>query len=337
MLFGVAVVICVLAGWCSPVAAAVCYDVLLQIAAVDGHFRSPLVLISAIAISLVAGLRARPQVSGVCVLTFWYLIQTDLWEGYFFPTDVDTAVFLALVLAAPWAGGVALRNTLLTRARDAERFELQLEEERERTVKALHGSVAASLTSVVLRSEALAMSTEGRTAEASQQIAEDARRAMREVRELIRFMRDDGTPQSTASLQHTEPTENACLATTLHELAEELRGHGFTVVETGINEAALGGIQLAHIGEVAREVRTNILKYADSSRPVIIAAVRDEAAVTVAIQNAIASKQRDIHMTTGIGLADAEALVHTDGAQLTHGYDGDEWRYELVVPLQPSR
>lgn len=320
------------------------FAVLLQIGAAVVALRSPLTAVGAIVLALIVALRARPRVSGVCVAALWYFIQVDVRSVVLVPVDLNTAVFVALMFATAWAGGTALRNTLTTRAKDSEAFQQRLEEERDRAVKALHGSVATSLTSVVLRSEALAMGSSGKTAESAQLIAEDARRAMQEVRALIRFMRDDAAenedmsldPRAAQAAQNSRAQPPTPICGTLADLADALRSHGFTVIETGLNDHVLGGISLGNIESVCRELQTNILKYADAEKPVIVAAVRDEEAVTVAVQNAIADRQRDVHMTTGIGLEDAQELVRLDGAVLRHGYVDDLWRSDLIIPVSPT-
>lgn len=332
LVYALACVVALVAGWFAPAGAAAAFAVLLQIGAANEALRSPLTVVGAIVLALIVALRARPRVSGICVAALWYFIQVDVGSGVLVPVDIDTAVFVALMFATAWAGGTALRNTLTTRAKDSAAFQQQLEEERDRTVKALHGSVAASLTSVVLRSEALAMSSAGGAAASAQLIADDARRAMQEVRALIRFMRDDD--EEALQTSGTQPAAPICEA--LSDLADALRSHGFTVIETGLNTHVLGDVQLGHIESVCRELRTNILKYADAKKPVIVAAVRDEEAVTVAVQNAIAARQRDVHMTTGIGLEEAEELVRLDGAVLRHGYKDDVWRSDLIIPVSAA-
>lgn len=341
LVYTLACVVALVAGWFAPASATAAFAVLLQVGAAVEALRSPLTVVGAIVLALIVALRARPRVSGICVAALWYFIQVDVGSGVLVPVDIYTAVFVALMFATAWAGGTALRNTLTTRAKDSAAFQQQLEEERDRTVKALHGSVATSLTSVVLRSEALAMSSSGQTAESAQLIADDARRAMQEVRALIRFMRDDAADLEGAVVNpqapqppRAEPAAPICVA--LADLADALRSHGFSVIETGLNDHVLGGIRLGHIESVCRELQTNILKYADAEKPVIVAAVRDEEAVTVAVQNAIADRQRDVHMTTGIGLEDAQELVRLDGAVLRHGYVDDLWRSDLIIPVSPT-
>ena len=341
LVYTLACVVALVAGWFAPASATAAFAMLLQVGAAVEALRSPLTVVGAIVLALMVALRARPRVSGICVAALWYFIQVDVGSGVLVPVDIYTAVFVALMFATAWAGGTALRNTLTTRAEDSAAFQQQLEEERDRTVKALHGSVATSLTSVVLRSEALAMGSSGQTAESAQLIADDARRAMQEVRALIRFMRDDAADLEGAVVNpqapqppRAEPATPICVA--LADLADALRSHGFSVIETGLNDHVLGGIRLGHIESVCRELQTNILKYADAEKPVIVAAVRDEEAVTVAVQNAIADRQRDVHMTTGIGLEDAQELVRLDGAVLRHGYVDDLWRSDLIIPVSPT-
>nr|WP_231699210.1 histidine kinase [Corynebacterium lujinxingii] len=209
---------------------------------------------------------------------------------------------------------------------DAHRLQQQIEDERERAVLALHGSVASSLTSVVLRSEALAMSGDPQISEAAQLIASDARRSMQEVRDLIRFMRDDSPTAPQDSAPHVR------LLDAFTNLAADLRAHGFPVVETGLTENVLGTAQLEPAARVCRELATNILKYGDASRPVVIAALQGEDELTVAVQNTIASQQRDTHMSTGIGLEEAQQLAAAHGASLTWHAESGSWRYELAVP-----
>lgn len=344
LIYTLACVAVVVAGWFAPASAAAAFAVLLQIGAANEELRSPLTVVGAIALALIVSLRTAPRVSVVCVAVLWYFIQVDVRGGVLVPLDLNTAVFAALMFASAWAGGTALRATLTTRAKDSAAFQQRLEDERDRAVKALHGSVATSLTSVVLRSEALAMGSSGQTAESAQLIADDARRAMQEVRALIRFMRDDAAenedmpldPRAAQAAQNSRAQPATPICGALADLADALRSHGFTVIETGLNDHVLGGVRLNHIESVCRELQTNILKYADAEKPVIVAAVRDEEAVTVAIQNAIADRQRDVHMTTGIGLEDAQELVRLDGAVLRHGYEDDLWRSDLIIPVSPA-
>lgn len=323
-----AIILVAVSALCAPLPAVITTGILLQIVAVHPELRSPVVIFGMLSVVVAVAMVRHPLVSGVCALCLWYLALTGIAAGDFIPEDLESAAILGALFVAAWAGAIVLRESIISRHHDSERFKHQIEEEREKTVKALHGSVAASLTSVVLRSESMAMTATDSSREESLLIAEDARRAMREVRELIRFMRADAGSDFENSAAREPYTLYENLTTTMGTL----RSHGFTVIDSGVNEESLSRIQLAHGYTVFRELKTNILKYGDRDKPVILAAVSDDDALTVAIQNSIADATPDVHMTTEIGLRDASSLVHSDGGTLTFNTDGATWRCELTFP-----
>lgn len=310
----------------TPLTATVSAAVLTQFAASYPEFSSPFVVLALFALTAVLASRLPISQAGLLGLILWYLAQTELADGVWLPDAPLTAAILGAQMLAAGAAGWALRRSAKRRQAESERLQRRIEEERERAVLALHGSVAASLTSVVLRSESLAMSGDHQVAQAAQLIAADARRSMQEVRDLIRFMRGDDSPLT----QH--PTPNGSVLDAFTALTEDLRGHGFTVVESGLSSEVLKNVQLEPVSQVCRELATNILKYGDPACPVIVAALRGDNGVTVAVQNTIAARQRDTHMTTGIGLRETRDLVASHGGTLTWNTEGGTWRYELTLP-----
>ncbi len=318
------------AAFFSPIAAGLGYGFLLQLSALETEYRSAILIIGMFAVAAVVGLRLPTRLSLPIVFYLWYLAQTDFPSGIYFPIALGTAAFLAVLLLAAWAAGWILRAFLLTRERQAERLKEELERERDRTVKALHGSVAASLTSVVLRSEALAMVGDEKTAQAARLIADDARRSMQEVRQLIRFMRSESPEESTASDAFAPPALNV----TLRTFTESLRSHGYSVTETGLNGAGLRAIALRHAPSAFREIETNVIKYADKNRPVIVAAVEDDAEIEIVVQNYGTGEDRAVEMSTGVGLGEISSLLREDGASFDAGYRGDAFRYHLTVPKE---
>ncbi|WP_087117860.1 sensor histidine kinase [Corynebacterium urinipleomorphum] len=326
--FHLVVVLGALSALLCPVPAAATMGVLLQLSATYPELQSPIMVFGVLTTVVLVALRSAPAVSAVCAVALWYLALTSVTSKDFFPDDGETAAILGALLLAGWAGALVLRETLIKRRQESTQFTRRLEDERERTVKALHGSVAASLTSVVLRSESMAMKAEDSSREESLLIAEDARRAMREVRELIHYMRTD----SESAFESSAMREPYTLYENLTTITGKLRSHGFTVVDSGVNEETLSCIQLAHGYTVFRELKTNILKYADRSKPVIVAVVNEDDTLTVAIQNTIAGGEPGVHMTTEIGLKDAAELVESDGGALSFTSDGTTWRCELAFP-----
>ncbi|WJY58817.1 Histidine kinase [Corynebacterium afermentans subsp. lipophilum] len=320
----------IVAAFFAPVTAGLGYGFLLQFSNVAPEYRSAIIIIGMFAIATVLGLRIPARYSLPLLAYLWYLAQTDFPSGVYFPISFETAIFLFVLLLVAWAVGWILRAFLITRERQADRLKAELERERERTVKALHGSVASSLTSVVLRSEALAMSGDEQTAKAAKLIAEDARRSMQEVRQLIRFMRSD----DPAAFNEDTATHTPALGEALRSFSDTLRSHGYTVAESGLQGEGLNSISLRHAPSAFREIQTNVIKYADKHRPVIVAAVEDDNDVQILVQNIGALEAQAVEMSTGVGLGEVSSLLKEDGATLDAGYHGEAFRYHLTVPKE---
>ena len=320
----------IVAAFFAPVTAGLGYGFLLQFSAVAPEYRSAIIIIGMFAVVAVVGLRLPARYSLPLMAYLWYVAQTDFLSGVYFPISFATAIFLLVLVLVAWAVGWILRAFLITRERQADRLKAELERERERTVKALHGSVASSLTSVVLRSEALAMSGDEQTAKAAKLIAEDARRSMQEVRQLIRFMRSD----DTAAFNEDSATRTPTLSEALRSFSDTLRSHGYTVAESGLQGEGLNSISLRHAPSAFREIQTNVIKYADKNRPVIVAAVEDDNDVQILVQNFGAPQEHAVEMSTGVGLGEVASLLEEDGAALQAGYHGGAFRYHLTVPKE---
>lgn len=320
----------IVAAFFAPVTAGLGYGFLLQFSNVAPEYRSAVIIMGMFAIISVVGLRLPARYSLPLMAFLWYVAQTDFLAGVYLPISFATAVFLLVLVIVAWAVGWILRAFLITRERQADRLKAELERERERTVKALHGSVASSLTSVVLRSEALAMSGDEQTAKAAKLIAEDARRSMQEVRQLIRFMRSDDPAEFSEDKTMSTPTLDDCL----RSFSDTLRSHGYTVTESGMHGEGLSSIALRHAPSAFREIQTNVIKYADKHRPVIVAAVEDDNDVQILVQNFGAPQEQAVEMSSGVGLGEVASLLAEDGATLDAGYHGEAFRYHLTVPKE---
>ena len=320
----------IVAAFFAPVATGLGYGFLLQFSTVAPEYRSAIIIIGMFAIAAVVGLRVPARLSLPLLAYLWYLAQTDFPSGVYFPISFETATFLFVLLLVAWAVGWIFRAFLITRERQAERLKAELERERERTVKALHGSVASSLTSVVLRSEALAMSGDEQASKAAKLIAEDARRSMQEVRQLIRFMRSD----DPSAFREEETMSAPPLSEALKSFSDTLRSHGYSVTESGMHGEGLNSIALRHAPSAFREIQTNVIKYADKHQPVIVAAVEDDNDVQILVQNFGTPEERAVEMSTGVGLGEVASLLAQDGAVLDAGYHGEAFRYHLTVPKE---
>ena len=174
------------------------------------------------------------------------------------------------------------------------------------------------------------MSGDKQTAKAAKLIAEDARRSMQEVRQLIRFMRSD----DPSALPEEETVTAPPLIDALKSFSDALRSHGYTVAESGMHGECLKSIALRHAPAAFREIQTNVIKYADKNRPVIVAAVEDDNDVQILVQNFGAPQEHAVEMSTGVGLGEVASLLEEDGAALDAGYQGEAFRYHLTVPKE---
>lgn len=174
------------------------------------------------------------------------------------------------------------------------------------------------------------MSGDEQTSKAAKLIAEDARRSMQEVRQLIRFMRSD----DPSAFREEETISAPPLSEALKSFSDTLRSHGYTVTESGMHGESLNSIALRHAPSAFREIQTNVIKYADKQRPVIVAAVEDENDVQILVQNFGARQEQAVEMSTGVGLGEVASLLAEDGATLDAGYHGKAFRYHLTVPKE---
>ena len=174
------------------------------------------------------------------------------------------------------------------------------------------------------------MSGDKQTAKAAKLIAEDARRSMQEVRQLIRFMRSD----DPSALPEEETVTAPPLIDALKSFSDVLRSHGYMVAESGLQGEGLKSIALRHAPGAFREIQTNVIKYADKNRPVIVAAVEDDNDVQILVQNFGAPQEHTVEMSTGVGLGEVASLLEEDGAALDAGYQGEAFRYRLTVPKE---
>lgn len=174
------------------------------------------------------------------------------------------------------------------------------------------------------------MSGDEQTSKAAKLIAEDARRSMQEVRQLIRFMRSD----DPSAFREEETMSAPPLSEALKSFSDTLRSHGYTVTESGMHGESLNSIALRHAPSAFREIQTNVIKYADKNRPVIVAAVEDDNDVQILVQNFGAPQEQAVEMSTGVGLGEVASLLAEDGATLDAGYQGKAFRYHLTVPKE---
>lgn len=174
-----------------PLWAAAAYSALFAICAWHTEWRSFLLVAwSAVIVGLIS--YRRPWTHAVIPgLVLVLLSIIDPIHGVLPSLDLFSFLLVAAINVAGIIVGVALKKA----HQRQQAAEQRSQEYRHALMTTLHDSVATTLTSVVMRSETLGlMGTNPKLKENSAAIADDARKAMGEVRDLLRLMENEDEP-----------------------------------------------------------------------------------------------------------------------------------------------
>lgn len=194
-------------------------------------------------------------------------------------------------------------------------------------VRTLHDSVASSLTSVVMRAETLKLDPCLREEhhDIVSAISEDTRKAMEEVRQLIRKLNDDEWSISAEPLvEGDDPVE---------EFINYISGHGFTV-NVRDSDGVLADLprRLPEAGLLLRELATNLIKYANPHYDVELCATNGQGQdFAFTMTNECLDKQTQIHLSTGLGLQELEHIVARSGGKLIYWHTGTRWHTKVTL------
>ncbi|GAA1471583.1 hypothetical protein GCM10009604_06650 [Corynebacterium aurimucosum] len=306
-----------------PLAAACGYGALFALAMWCPDWRSFLLLAWSPVIVGIVAFRTRWLWALPPAVVYTYLVTTDPSIKYlpdFDPLNLSTPLILYAVAIVI---GAALRKTRDQRLAAEQRAAKQ----REALMTALHDSVAATLTSVVMRSETLALTqTDPSAADSAEAIANDARRAMGEVRDLLRVMKNESVTQGVKSLEDD-----------LDTMVSFLNSHGFHC-EAQINVGKNGKLALPEkLSLVFSELAINILKYARPESRVSIEATGSSKSIDLVITSEIAAQQSRQYMTTNLGLGEIARRVRRMHGSFGSGKEGDHWVTRLSLPTAHLR
>ena len=266
-----------------------------------------------------------------CVL-LCYSGTIDPPGGIYFPADPLATLIWAVLLAGPVLIGRTLHQLARQRGELVEQWQQDVRGRREALARTLHDSVATSLTSIVMRAEALSLrrGIDDGTRNDLTSIADQARVSMQEVRSLLRVLSEGAAPRGTAS----EPS----VAEQLNNAAELLRAHGFTVAMT-VNYQGLGcnADSLVVLRQILTEVVTNVTKYAERSSTVTIDTTDRDSDVVIGVSNPVRDGRREEHLATGLGLPGISQLAGSIGGKITTVSDAAHWRTELKLPRTVAR
>lgn len=283
-------------------------------------FIAPLMVIAVISQgNVVAGI--------VGSIILWYAGSINPTASIFLPTDLMAATVWAIFLALSVMVGWILNRNIIQRRKLIGQWEADVENRRQELGQALHDSVAASLTSVIMRLEAaqLQRSLSVETKAELLGIAEQARESMREVRNLLKVLSKGSSPQSSDLAPR--------IAVQLEKLAERFKEHGFTVSMTCHHLFLyISAEQRVTIRAVLSEVATNIIKYAEPGSTVGISLAHQHGYATISIANKVKDSQHDPLLSTGIGLTTASSLMEGIGGKITTVSGKADWSTELCIP-----
>lgn len=246
----------------------------------------------------------------------WYLGATDIAALDFLPRSADTALLLAVVLAAAVFAGHSIGRGHRTRLQILREWERDIHARRLATAQTLHDTVARSLTSIVLRADALRLRSSSDSDSALLAIADTARQSTAEVNDLLHVLAEDSEPVSASEMSLERLT---------NETAEFLRDHGFRVEVRAPGQFDVAYPQLRVAREVLAELATNVLRYADSTSTVLI----DVDEERLEMRNRVPSMQAS-SLGSGMGLQWASQLARAHQGLLITSVDSGVWTARLT-------
>lgn len=210
-----------------------------------------------------------------------------------------------------------------------ERWEHDVTQHRLDIARDLHDSVAARLTSIVMRTQALTLNRDldPHTVAQLDTIADESRRSTAEVRRLIHAL----TAEDPVI---TRPGEVPSIRETLAEAAEFGRSHGFDVrLTTNVTEPHYPDDVRSAVRGILREATINATKYAPPESVITIMAAEKDGGLHVSLSNVIdEDAKHDPTMSSGVGIHSMDALAGEIGATLSAQPIAGFWHLELDIP-----
>ena len=262
-------------------------------------------------------------------LFLWYVGSVDVFYGRYLPVDWLAFALSGLILCLPVAIGYSLYRSGWQQKQLKKQWDTDVKTRRETLGRILHDSVASSLTSLIMRLEAMSMqkSLDDETRQEMVDLAEQARLSMKEVRELLHTLSTDDSPRPH------EPAPSVVAQVQL--MAGALKEHGFTVKISGnISDLRLTADDLVVLQEVLRELSTNIVKYAEPASTVVINFADTSASVMLKISNVPSTGQHRTLLTSGMGIPALSQVMESMGGSLAIVSSLEQWTTELDIPRE---
>lgn len=254
------------------------------------------------------------------------LIATTILTGFYSPANKklmfdaqSLTVFLIMLFVASAIG----RAIYTLRNKEHER-QVTAQNRKHKMVNLLHDSVAADLTALISRLEALKIEYPSATS-SIQACSDKARHAMESTRELLR--EKDASPSLSKS-----KTTTINLTTVIVEAIQELKSHGYTV------KSSIDPIPKCHsnysgqlIQECLKEALTNVIKYASPASVVELNVKSNNNTLYISIQNALSSIH-SIDSSNGLGLESLRQKLSFMGATINIHNSKNHWKVTFKIP-----
>ena len=296
--------------------------------AMEPECRNVVSVFGALIIVWVIAYRGFGATSILSVVGLSYLGSIEPTDGEWIPPAEISSILVFVFFGISAVAGKALKKYVDRQSRKQSELTALLDRERRATTKTLHDAVASTITSIVLRSEVLAIDPEigPEQRSAVKEIAQDGREAMEEVSALLRHL---SSPLKRAPSR--EPIDS--LYYQLSSFIGFISSHGF-VVERRPNINNLSAMYCSYeIHYVLRELGTNIIKYAEPKSFVHLAAEAGKDVVTISICNRIALQQSPSFETTHLGIEGMEETLKSLGGEFKYGYEQNVWTTFMTIPV----
>ncbi|MEJ5929198.1 histidine kinase [Corynebacterium sp. H128] len=186
----------------------------------------------------------------------------------------------------------------------------------------LHDTVAADLTSLTVRLEALAITTPDKASQL-QTCAQLARKTMADTRTLLQELNEP--------IDQTTSRPVPALNETLHEVTELLRSHNFNVQTT--TELTSFPSQ-EHINralhQCLHEIATNAIKYAAPSSTILFTAFIDNERIEITMTNEY-SPNHNIKNSSKLGLESIRKRLAAINGVMTIQQTSKQWKIALAI------
>lgn len=263
-------------------------------------------------------------------LALWYVGSINLFEGDLLPHDWIGSSILFSLFGASIATEVVLRKATIKSEDEKEKLLESRDRERLAMTRTLHDRVATSLTSCILRLEEVLLSDKVAPEEAKciRLAINDSKSAMKEVRTLINFFRQENESHPESSTQK-KPT-----IFYIQSSIDLLQQHGFRTQVQYSNLPPNSKVNNQELLRIAiTEITVNALKYAAPKSCIDIQAEfsSNTGTTNLLFSNDVAVKQSDSSMTSGFGLEDLQFLFRAAGGNLSFHPRENRWSVGLSI------